>query len=87
MTEIIQIISLSCIGVLWVVSEPTILFRRYLGFRDDDIQTYSKTKLFFHKLINCAMCTSFWVGLICTGSIYIAAIVSILAEIIINKLL
>ena len=43
-------------------------------------------KNFLIKLINCSLCSGFWVGLIFTQSLYSAAIISILAEYICIKL-
>ena len=76
---IIKLIAFACIGVLWVVSEPTILLREWLfGVRNN----------FFTRLINCSMCSSFhiyfWYELLINNHFDIggAAIVAIIAAII-----
>ena len=72
---ILQILGLSCIGVLWINSEPTIRLR--MLYKKDDL---------FSRLINCCMCSTFWIALVCSQSLYIAAVSSILAEFICRKL-
>jgi len=72
---ILQILGLSCIGVLWINSEPTIRLR--MLYKRDDL---------FSRLINCCMCSTFWISLIVSQDLYIASISSILAEFICRKL-
>jgi hypothetical protein len=72
---ILQILGLSCLGVLWINSEPTIRLR--LLYKKDDL---------FSRLINCCMCSTFWIALLCSQNLYIAAVCSILAEFICRKL-
>ena len=81
-----NIISIACITYLFVASEPLILFKRFLGFKEEDYHTYSKYKQFIYRLITCALCSGFWIGFILTFSVYQAAIISIVAEIIYRKL-
>lgn len=71
MELILEIISWSCITLLWINSEPTAMLRYYL-FKDADN--------FIIRLLNCAMCSGFWIGLIFTFDIQLAAIISILSE-------
>jgi hypothetical protein len=71
----LEIIAIACIGVLWINSEPTIRLRQ-LYKRDD----------WFNRLINCCLCSTFWIGLIITQSIYVAAISSVLGELLCKKL-
>jgi hypothetical protein len=71
----LEIIAIACIGVLWINSEPTIRLRG-LYKRDD----------WFNRLINCCLCSTFWIGLIITQSIYVAAISSVLGELLCKKL-
>jgi len=47
------IIGLACIGVLWINSEPTIRLRSL--YRKDN---------WFMRLINCAMCSTFWIAIL-----------------------
>jgi hypothetical protein len=84
MEKLIWIISWSCVGVLWVNSEPTIRFRnwiykmiyKYKGFEDK----------WHWRLLNCCLCSSFWIGLFGTGDILLAALVSVIAELLNQKL-
>jgi hypothetical protein len=75
--HIFSIIGIACIGVLWIESEPTIRLREYL---------LKDKSTWYFRLLNCAMCSSFWIGMILTLNIYDAAIISILAELIDKKL-
>lgn len=70
-----EIIGLACVGVLWIESEPTQRLRSL--YKKDDL---------FSRLINCCLCSTFWISLIVTQNIYIAAISSVLAEFICRKL-
>jgi len=76
------IIELACLSFLFVNAEPLILFKRFCGYREEQMHTYSKTKQFIHKLIYCCLCSGFWIGLIFSGSILKAALISVIAEII-----
>lgn len=72
---ILEILGLSTIGVLWINSEPTIRLR----------SLYKKND-WFSRLINCSMCSTFWISLVVTQNLYVAAISSVLAEFISQKL-
>ena len=80
---LITILGLACVGVLWINSEPTIRLRNWILGKHQGI---------FRRLLECAMCSTFhiylWSQLLSTGGIEIlgAAISSVLAEIISNKL-
>jgi hypothetical protein len=82
----IEIIGLSCIGVLFVVSEPMIILKRYIGFKEEEYDNWSNKKRMLFKLITCAMCSSFWIGSIITLSLLKGAIIGILAELIYKKI-
>jgi hypothetical protein len=77
----IEILGLACVGVLYINSEPTTRLRS-LYKRND----------WFMRLINCAMCSSFWISIIyhlviyCEPYILVSSIVSVLAELISQKL-
>jgi len=77
----IEILGLACVGVLYINSEPTTRLR----------SLYKKND-WFMRLINCCLCSSFWISiiyhLIVYDSPYILAssIVSVLAELISQKL-
>ena len=77
-----ELIGCSAVVFLFVVAEPFIYVKRMLGFRDEFYTTYTSTKQFVHRLIYCCLCSGFWIGYICTQSIYSSAIISICAEII-----
>jgi hypothetical protein len=55
-------------GLLWTRSEPTILLRRWLGWREEDYDTYSEIKRFIHRGLNCLPCSTFWLTLLVTGN-------------------
>jgi len=76
------IISIACLSFLFVASEPIILLRRMIGFKEEDTLNYSKFKMFIYTLITCAMCSGFWIGIILTQNILTASIISVVAELI-----
>jgi len=78
----ILIIKIACLSFLFVASEPLILIKRFLGFKEEDYMDYGKIKSFIYRMITCAMCSGFWIGLILTGSILDAALISIISELI-----
>lgn len=77
----LEIIGLACIGVLWINAEPTIRLRSY----------YKKEDWFF-RLINCCLCSTFWIALtyklVCYQQfdLLFAATCSVLGELICKKL-
>ena len=74
---IIKILGLAAISFLFVNSQPTVYLKEKLfGFNDN----------WFIQLINCSLCSGFWIGLAFTFNIYEAAIVSVLAQLIENTL-
>ncbi len=75
------IIGLICLTHLFIVAEPSILIKRWLGFREEEYDKMTPTKRFIHKLITCHLCSGFWIGLL-TGNLFIAAIVSIGSELL-----
>lgn len=81
----IEILGLVCLSILFVVSEPLILLKRYIGFKEEEYDVWGKMKRFIFRLITCALCSGFWIGLI-TMSLYKAAIISVLAEFIHKKI-
>lgn len=86
MDAILQIIGFSCISYLFVVATPMVLLKRWIGFRDEDMMEYGKVKRFFHELLYCSMCSGFWIGLVATQEPYIAAIISVGAELLHRQL-
>jgi len=84
MWHLITIFGLASMTVLWVTSHPTNVLRNkiYKGvYKCKDF-----TNLWHWRLINCCLCTGFWLGLIGTWDIYLAAIISVVAEFIYKKL-
>lgn len=86
MEIIFNIIGISCLTYLLVNSEPMILLKRFIGFKEEKYMEYNKIKQFIYRLINCCLCSGFWVGLIMTHSLLIAATISIVSEIIYKNL-
>ena len=81
----IEIIGLACISILFVSSEPLIILKRYIGFKEEEYDNWGDKKRFIFRMMTCAMCSGFWIGLL-TLSLYKAAIISILAELIYKKI-
>jgi hypothetical protein len=75
----LEILGWACLGVLWINAEPTIRLREWLY--------KNKNKEVWHwRLINCCLCISFWIGLIATGNILTACIISVLGEFICRQI-
>lgn len=74
----LEILGIASVGALWILSEPTIRFRNWL-FKDSND--------WFVRLCNCALCSTFWIGLGLSFDIYIAAIASVIAEFIVKNLM
>lgn len=77
MWYLITILGLASITNLWIYSEPTIRLRNLILGKHEGI---------FRRLLECAMCCGFWIGLAFTLNIYLAAIISITAEFICRNL-
>lgn len=77
----LEIIALAAITNLWVLSEPTNNLRMWLY---NDVK--DKEQKWHFRMLNCALCSGFWIGLLFTYNLYSAAIVSICAEFIYKKL-
>lgn len=82
---IFEIASIACLSVLFVIAEPMILIKRNMGFKEENIGSL-KIKDIFTKLLYCSLCSGFWIGLIYTHNIFMACIISVLAEYIDKKL-
>jgi hypothetical protein len=67
------------LGIIWIHSEPIILLKRFLSFKEEEYDNYSKTKQFIHRGIHCLQCSSLWITWIFSGSFTLAVIVSLLA--------
>jgi len=83
MWYLITILGFSCVGVLWIASEPTIRLREFILRKHQGV---------WRRLLECAMCSTFhiyfWSQLLCTGNIDIlgASICAVLSEILLQKL-
>lgn len=77
---LIEIIGAAALTNLWIHSEPTNILRHQVYKHKD------KDNLWHWRLINCALCTGFWLGLLLTFNLYQAAIISVVAELISKKL-
>jgi hypothetical protein len=90
----LEILIIIAISYLFIHAEPSILLKRFLGFKEEKYDEYSKNKKFIHRLIHCWMCSTFWIGIIYTlligccfeGVFTISVIASFIAGIIDNKL-
>lgn len=82
MIDLITILGISTMGILFVEAEPLIKIKRLLNFKDEDYFNYTESKKFLYRLITCVACSTFWIGLLITGNIYVASITSILGELI-----
>lgn len=79
---VITIIGLACLGyLLAVAAEPAQDIKEYFNLHIDAVYR-NKFQWFFVKMLNCCLCFSFWLGLSVTLNISVAAIVSVLSEII-----
>lgn len=81
----IYILALACLNVLFIVAEPILLMKRYIGFKEEEFDSYGPSKRFVHKMIYCCLCSGFWISLAISQSIFIAAIASVLGEYIYKK--
>jgi hypothetical protein len=81
----IEILGLTCLTILFVASEPLIILKRYIGFKEEEYDNWDNKKRFIFRLITCALCSGFWIGII-SLSIYKAAIISVLSELIYKKI-
>jgi hypothetical protein len=81
MEWIIKIVGLACIGVLFVSAEPAIKLKHFLF---NKIENYQDR--WFWRLINCSLCSGFWIGLVFTGDILTAATVAVLGEVLYQKI-
>lgn len=77
----LEIIAIACVGVLWISAEPTIKLRNF--YKTDD---------WFLRLINCCLCSTFWIAILYKLiwfqqlDVLFAATASVLAELLCKKL-
>lgn len=82
-----NIIFWACVGVLSIEAEPMIMIKRWIGFKEERYDDMGKIQRFFHRMVTCAMCLTFWIALIFSLNIETAAISSVLAALIHKKIL
>ena len=75
-----------CISIFTSIAEPILLLKR-IGFKDEDYDSYSKVKKFIHRGIYCPSCLGFWITLIGTYNIELSIIISVITNIVDNKLI
>ena len=83
---LINIIGLACLSFLFAVGAEPIQWIKEIFCVGPEDKYYNKIQWVILKLINCSLCSGFWIGLIFTQSIILAGIISILAEYITIKL-
>lgn len=77
----LEIIALAALTNLFVLAEPINHLKTYI------YKLLKKEESgFIYRLINCCLCSGFWIGLLATQSFYQAAIIAVLAELIYKKL-
>lgn len=76
-----------CISIFTQIAEPILILKRCIGFKEEDYDNYSKTKKFIHRGLYCPSCLGFWITLIGTSNIELSIIVSVITNIIDNKLI
>jgi hypothetical protein len=86
MTILINLLFYIGLSLLWINAEPMIYLKRFLGFKEEEYDTYKPFKRFIHRGIHCLFCSSFWLTLIVSQSFYMAVIVSGIAWFIDNKI-
>jgi len=89
MATIYEFLSIMALTYLFVFAEPSILIKRWIGFKDELYDSFPKSIQFIHRLIYCPLCSGFWIGLGFTQNIFDACIISVGSELlsrIINKL-
>jgi hypothetical protein len=83
MVILLKLLGCACITILFTTSEPTNRIKSWMGFDVPDGQGW---KAFISRLVQCNMCSGFYIGLILTQNLYYAAIIAIMAEFINNKI-
>lgn len=81
MDWIIKVIGIAAVAVLFVNAEPLIRLKHFLL---KTIKEYESK--WYWRLLNCALCSGFWIGLAISTDIYIASTSAVLAEILHQKI-
>jgi hypothetical protein len=83
MVEIMKLIGIAAMGFLFVAAEPAILIKTWMF---QIIYKGDYTKLMIWRLLNCCLCSSFWLGFAITQDILSASIIAVISEMIYRKL-
>lgn len=68
MEQIIYNIALTIgLTLLFIHSEPLILAKRAIGYKEEDYDSFDPLNRFLFRGITCTQCSSFWIGLIFFG--------------------
>ena len=62
-----EIIGLIAFCSILHLSEPIILLKRFLGFKEENYELMSSAKRFIHRGLYCCLCSSFWFSMIWFG--------------------
>jgi len=62
--QIINIVFIVALTNLWIYAEPLIYLKRFLGFKEENYETYVKYKRMIHRAAYCAYCSSFYIALV-----------------------
>lgn len=82
MNLIMILLSIASASFLFAVgAEPIQNIKRFFKL-DNDAYIKNKYHHFFVKLLNCSLCSGFWIGLILTQNILLACLISVLAGLI-----
>jgi len=74
------ILGLAALSYLFAVGAEPVQWVKTWFHVGPDSEYENKVQWFFLKLLNCPLCSGFWIGLICTNDLLLAGIISILAE-------
>lgn len=83
MNTIYNAVVTACITYLLVNAEPIIITRQYLGITPE---SENNTKRFFGRMLECCLCSGFWVGIALTLDPVQAAIGAVTAELLSRRM-
>jgi len=78
-TIILELFFYFGLSVLFNVSEPAIYFKRFIGFKEENYDSYTPLKRFIHRGLHCLFCSALWVTLLASQSFTTAVIVATIA--------
>lgn len=83
MIEIMRLVGIASMGFLFVAAEPMIMIKTWLF---NHIYKKDYEGMMIWRLLNCALCSGFYIGLAITQDILSASIIAVVAEMIYQKL-